>query len=59
MMLEVPSGQSSIGAIEPMYRARSYQLEMLEQSLAGNIIVAVLHFHESSFICLTSTHYDI
>jgi hypothetical protein len=55
MMSEV---QSSIKAIESMYRARSYQLEMLEQSLAGNIIVAVLDFHESSFICFNSTDYD-
>ena len=57
-MSEVPSGQSSIGPIESMYRARSYQLEMLEQSLAGNIIVAVLDSHESSFLCLNSTDYD-
>lgn len=42
-----PSDESSIGAVESLYRARSYQLEMLEQSLAGNIIIAVPNFHET------------
>lgn len=41
-MSDHSSERNSKGTFESMHRARGYQLEMLEQSLARNIIVAVL-----------------
>lgn len=47
-----------MGTFETMHRARSYQLEMLEQSLAGNIIVAVFLSQENLSLYPLSTDYE-
>ena len=43
------TGHNGLSGLDSPFKARAYQLEMLEESMRRNIIVAVLHSWSSIF----------
>ena len=49
---------SQLDSEPAMLTPRSYQLEMLEESMSGNTIVAVLEDSSPSFLCMLTSGKD-